>query len=53
MEVNIHMEGKPLHYDGSVQGENVSNTEPKLTESFVLTDEMRKNIAGNPFESNN
>jgi hypothetical protein len=46
------MEGKPLHYDGSVQSENASNSEAKINEAFVLTDDMRKNIAGNPFESN-
>jgi len=48
------MENKPSHYDGSVQtgagqGENQAAAEP-----FEITDEMRKNISGNPYftESN-
>ena len=42
------MEGKPLHYDGSIQkiGEaDVTST----SESFKLTDEMRANISANPY----
>ncbi|WP_171051009.1 hypothetical protein [Bacillus sp. BHET2] len=42
------MEGKPCHFDGShqfVKGEMQENP------PFELTDEMRKNIGGNPFES--
>ncbi len=42
------MEGKPVHFDGShhfATGEMQENT------PFELTDEMRKNIGGNPFES--
>lgn len=41
------MEGKPLHYDGSVQ--NVQSSNEEANESFQLTDEMRLNISGNPF----
>ncbi|WP_169865169.1 hypothetical protein [Sutcliffiella halmapala] len=41
------MEGKPNHYDGSIQWKD---EEKHLeVEDFVLTDEMRKNISGNPF----
>ncbi|MGM0753979.1 MAG: hypothetical protein ACQET6_18885 [Bacillota bacterium] len=42
------MEGKPFHFDGShhfAAGETLENT------PFELTDEMRKNIGGNPFEA--
>ncbi|WP_226672739.1 hypothetical protein [Rossellomorea aquimaris] len=41
------MEGKPFHFDGShhlAAGEAQENT------PFELTDEMRRNIGGNPFE---
>jgi hypothetical protein len=43
------MNDKPLHYDGSTQSEVISTNESILGEPFVLTDEMRKNISGNPF----
>ncbi|WP_171016966.1 hypothetical protein [Pseudalkalibacillus caeni] len=44
------MDGKPIHYDGSTQiGGNFKN-ELKTTEPFKLTDEMRANISGNPYE---
>jgi hypothetical protein len=42
------LEGKPYHYDGShhfATGEAQENT------PFELTDEVRKNIWGNPFEA--
>jgi hypothetical protein len=42
------MDQKPVHYDGSVQGSALNN-EPTLQESFVMTDEMRKNIGRNPY----
>lgn len=42
------MEGKPIYYDGSGHplgnGENAAKSEP-----FTLTDEIRKQISGNPF----
>ncbi|AEV21152.1 hypothetical protein ABS784_11415 [Geobacillus sp. G4] len=43
------MEGKPIYYDGSGHqpsdaGENAAKNEP-----FTLTDEIRKQISGNPF----
>ncbi|MGG3018815.1 hypothetical protein ABEO62_08290 [Geobacillus stearothermophilus] len=42
------MEGKPIYYDGSGHqpgnDENASKNEP-----FALTDEIRKQISGNPF----
>jgi hypothetical protein len=40
------MEGKPLHYDGS---HPVSNEGEGVQEPFVLTEEMRKSISGNPY----
>jgi hypothetical protein len=43
------MEGKPLHYDGSVQNTDSSNLESPVNETFKLTDEMRVNISGNPY----
>lgn len=43
------MENKPNHYDGSVQAVD-GNQNPFLeNETLILTDEMRKNIAANPF----
>lgn len=41
------MEEKPLHYDGStlIRNEAVMEAKP----SFVLTDEMRKQIGQNPY----
>jgi len=43
------MEGKPIYYDGSGHqpgdvSENAAKNEP-----FTLTDEIRKQISGNPF----
>lgn len=49
MEVAIHMDGKPIHFDGSVQNNDRSNLDSMLNEPFTLTDEMRSNISGNPF----
>lgn len=46
------MENKPLHYDGSIQNINDFNSEANNSEVFELTDEMRKNIGGNPYISN-
>jgi hypothetical protein len=43
------MDGKPMHYDGSVQNDYASNVELQENEAFKLTDEMRKNISGNPY----
>ncbi|WP_170209235.1 hypothetical protein [Robertmurraya kyonggiensis] len=43
------MEERPLHYDGSVQ--NVQGANEEANESFKLTDEMRLNISGNPYTS--
>ncbi|HYK75177.1 MAG TPA: hypothetical protein VEV44_18935 [Pseudoneobacillus sp.] len=42
------MDLKPFHYDGSVQ-DQAENNEAVLQESFVMTDEMRKNIGRNPY----
>lgn len=41
------MEQKPIYFDGSVQGNWGSENES--TESFQMTDEMRKNIGKNPY----
>jgi hypothetical protein len=43
------MDGKPLHYDGSVQNEYAENSEKNANEKFIITDEMRKNISVNPY----
>lgn len=43
------LEQNPNYFDGSVQHENVSNNEPQSNEPFQLTDEMRRNIGGNPY----
>jgi len=48
------MENKPFHYDGSVQAEAGQGEYQAAEETFEITDEMRKNISGNPYftESN-
>ncbi|MCM3617080.1 hypothetical protein M3936_05705 [Sutcliffiella horikoshii] len=46
------MEGKPNHYDGSVHAD-LKGIVGVENESFVLTDEMRKSIGGNPFNLDN
>lgn len=45
------MENKAIHYDGSVQvnDENNANNAVITNKSFEMTDEIRKNIGGNPF----
>jgi hypothetical protein len=46
------LEGKPLHFDGSImsfEGNAVGSAE---IQPFQMTDEMRKNIGGNPYEIN-
>lgn len=43
------MENKPLHYDGSIQDINDFKSEVNNSEVFELTDEIRKNISGNPY----
>lgn len=50
--MDVDMEGKPNHYDGSVQAEAKSN-DLNGNEPFQLTDEMRANISGNPFVIDN
>ncbi|MGM0899499.1 MAG: hypothetical protein ACQEXB_00020 [Bacillota bacterium] len=42
------MENKPVHFDGSLQNIGASQTEANV-ESFVLTDEIRKSLSGNPY----
>jgi hypothetical protein len=43
------MEGKPNHYDGSVQADLNENVVGVGNESFVMNEDMRKNIGGNPY----
>ena len=45
------MENQAIHYDGSVQisDENNMNSVATANESFEMTEEVRKNIGGNPF----
>jgi hypothetical protein len=48
MEVN-EMEYKPNHYDGSVQAVSGNQNPLSENETLIVTHEMRKNIAANPF----
>ncbi|MGG4489141.1 hypothetical protein [Metabacillus idriensis] len=41
------MEQKPLHYDGSVQTEG--EHQQTSSEPLKITDEIRKNLGGNPY----
>lgn len=41
------MQNKPVHFDGSFQMGTESDV--AVTEPFTLTDEMRKNLAANPY----
>lgn len=43
------MEGKPIHYDGSIQSNSDLNQESMSNEPFELTEEIRSNISGNPY----
>ncbi|WP_227939809.1 hypothetical protein [Alkalihalobacillus deserti] len=43
------MDGKPLHFDGSIHNASVADSETIVSNPFELTDEMRKNIASNPY----
>ena len=45
------MENTPIHYDGRVQinDENNTNSAAITNEPFEMTDEIRKNISGNPY----
>lgn len=47
------MENKPNHYDGSVQAVNGNQNPLSENETLIVTDEMRKNIAANPFVLHN
>lgn len=49
MEVDNNMENKPVHYDGSAHNDEQLKNEAYSNETFELTDEMRKNISGNPY----
>lgn len=43
------MDGKPFHFDGSMHHNDSLGLDSTENEPFELTDEMRKNISGNPF----
>jgi len=43
------MNQKPLHYDGSSLTEFISINDITENQVFEITDEMRKNIAANPY----
>jgi hypothetical protein len=43
------MEGNSIHYDGSFPINVSGNNESIPNEPFVLTDEMRSSISGNPY----
>ncbi len=43
------MTEKPIHYDGSIQNNSAVTNDSSSSEPFTITDEMRKNIGGNPF----
>jgi hypothetical protein len=55
MEVDLPMINNPIHYDGSIQNNETSTADSTVNEPFTLTDEMRANISGNPYftENNN
>ncbi|WHY01568.1 hypothetical protein [Neobacillus sp. DY30] len=42
-----------VHYDGSTQNNETSAANSTVNEPFTLTDEMRANISGNPYFSEN
>jgi len=46
------MNQKPIHYDGSSTSEFISTNETTDNQAIEITDEMRKNIAGNPYVIN-
>lgn len=50
LEVKL-LENTPLHYDGSIQNIDDLKSEANNSEAFELTDEIRKNISGNPYMS--
>ncbi|MCM3693761.1 hypothetical protein [Neobacillus niacini] len=47
------MTNKPIHYDGSIQNNETSTANSTVNEAFVLTDEMRASISGNPYFTDN
>ncbi|MDM5328819.1 hypothetical protein [Neobacillus sp. CF12] len=47
------MTNQPLHYDGSIQYNESSTANSTVNEPFTLTDEVRANISGNPYFSEN
>jgi hypothetical protein len=53
MEVNRPMTNKPIHYDGSIQNNDDATANSTVNEPFTLTDEMRANISGNPYFTEN
>ncbi|MDQ0973540.1 hypothetical protein QFZ31_003418 [Neobacillus niacini] len=47
------MTNNPIHYDGSILNNESSASISPVNEPFTLTDEMRANISGNPYFSEN
>ncbi|MFX3674273.1 MAG: hypothetical protein ACE3JQ_07490 [Paenisporosarcina sp.] len=43
------MDEKPFYFDGSLHNKETTENKPTENERFILTDEMRKNIGGNPY----
>ncbi|MCA0171166.1 hypothetical protein [Bacillus sp. RAR_GA_16] len=41
------MIGKPIHFDGSY---SPPSTPIEKKQPFILTDEVRKNLSGNPYQ---
>lgn len=46
------MNQKPIHYDGSSSSEVILTNETTDIQALEITDEMRKNMAGNPYVIN-
>lgn len=47
----IKMDNKPLYYDGSVPHVNSNGQEKAEERPIEITNEVRKNLAGNPYYS--
>jgi hypothetical protein len=43
------LENKPIHYDGSVSFKEEDIEEIVSVDGLEITDEIRKNIGGNPY----
>ncbi|MEH7179898.1 hypothetical protein [Neobacillus vireti] len=47
------MTNNPIHYDGSIQNNETSAANSAVNVPITITDEMRANISGNPYFSEN